>query len=236
MPTGSSTRAAPAKNRIWSSAGGISSVRVSSIGLPVFSHSAAMISSLRASSASANFRSILCRSLGVVSRHESKAVLAAAYARSTSSAEDTGAEANTSPVAGLTRSARRPSTASTSSPLMKLRTALITDSVPVVVAVVVVAELVMTGHSFFFVAHRRALANLLDPAAGSEADGRQSPSARHPRALSWAACARCCSLAAATSSGNCRSASPAGHPLRTSRRGCSACADRFDPLSTGALP
>ena len=39
----SSSRAAPAKNRIWSVAGGNSSVRVSSIGLPVFSHSAAMI-------------------------------------------------------------------------------------------------------------------------------------------------------------------------------------------------
>ena len=35
----SRTRAAPAKNRIWSTIGAISSDRVSEIGLPVFSHS-----------------------------------------------------------------------------------------------------------------------------------------------------------------------------------------------------
>ena len=34
----SSTRAAPAKNRIWSTIGGISSDSVSPSGLPVFSH------------------------------------------------------------------------------------------------------------------------------------------------------------------------------------------------------
>ena len=37
----SSTRAAPAKNRIWSTIGGISSDRVSATGLPVFSLSTA---------------------------------------------------------------------------------------------------------------------------------------------------------------------------------------------------
>ena len=74
----SSSRAAPAKKRIWSSAGGISSLRVSSIGLPVFSHSAAMMSSARSSIASANLSSIRCRSLGVVSRQVSKALDAAA--------------------------------------------------------------------------------------------------------------------------------------------------------------
>ena len=73
----SSSRAAPAKKRIWSIAGGISSVRVSSIGLPVFWHSAAMISSARSSIASANFSSMRCRSDGVVSRQLSKAVRAA---------------------------------------------------------------------------------------------------------------------------------------------------------------
>ncbi len=52
----SSTRAAPAKNRSWSSIGGISSLRVSASGLPVFSHSTAMISSARASTASANLQ------------------------------------------------------------------------------------------------------------------------------------------------------------------------------------
>lgn len=49
----SSMRAAPAKNRIWSTIGGISSVRVSSSGLPVFSDSAAIRSSARSSNASA---------------------------------------------------------------------------------------------------------------------------------------------------------------------------------------
>ena len=41
----SSIRAAPAKNRIWSTIGGISSDMVSATGLPVFSHSAATNSS-----------------------------------------------------------------------------------------------------------------------------------------------------------------------------------------------
>ena len=73
----SSSRAAPAKKRIWSTAGGISSVRVISIGLPVFWHSAAMMSSARSSIACANFSRACWRSLGVVSRHDSKAVDAA---------------------------------------------------------------------------------------------------------------------------------------------------------------
>ena len=73
----SSTRAAPAKNRIWSTIGGISSLRVSAIGLPVFSHSTAMSSSARASIASANLSSARCRSLGVLSRQLSNAVAAA---------------------------------------------------------------------------------------------------------------------------------------------------------------
>ena len=52
-------------------------MRVSSIGLPVFWHSAAMTSSARSSIASANLSSIRCRSDGVVSRHDSNAVAAA---------------------------------------------------------------------------------------------------------------------------------------------------------------
>ncbi len=97
----SSIRAAPAKKRIWSSDGGISSVRVSSIGLPVFWHSAAMTSSARSSIASANFSSARCRSDGVLSRHDSNALLAAAYAASTSSWADSGAVPNTSPEVGI---------------------------------------------------------------------------------------------------------------------------------------
>jgi hypothetical protein len=56
--------------------GGISSDRVSPIGLPVFSLSIATISSARDSIASANFSSACCRSLGVVSRQLSNAVAA----------------------------------------------------------------------------------------------------------------------------------------------------------------
>ena len=69
----SRTRAAPAKNRIWSTMPGSSSAAVPAIGLPVFSHSAATISSARASIASAIFSSASCRSLGVESRQVSKA-------------------------------------------------------------------------------------------------------------------------------------------------------------------
>ena len=126
----SSTRAAPAKNRSWSSAGGISSLRVSSIGLPVFSHSAAMISSARSSIASANFSSARCRSEGVVSRQVSKAEAAAAYAASTSACTDTGADPKTWPVVGSIRSARRPSAASTDLPSMKFCTVRATGHSP----------------------------------------------------------------------------------------------------------
>ncbi len=51
----SSSRAAPAKNRIWSTIGPISSALVSGAGLPQFSTSAATMSSARASMASASF-------------------------------------------------------------------------------------------------------------------------------------------------------------------------------------
>ena len=49
----SSTRAAPAKKRSWSTAGGSSSLSVSAIGLPVFSTSTLTNSADRFSSASA---------------------------------------------------------------------------------------------------------------------------------------------------------------------------------------
>ena len=69
----SSTRAAPAKKRIWSIIGGISSAIVTAIGLPVFCDSSATSSSACASSASAISSSASWRSDGVVSRHVSKA-------------------------------------------------------------------------------------------------------------------------------------------------------------------
>src|SRR5580704_12605426 len=61
----SSTRAAPAKKRIWSTIGGISSDSTSAFGLPVFSLSTATSCSARASIASAIFNSASWRSGGV---------------------------------------------------------------------------------------------------------------------------------------------------------------------------
>ena len=62
----SSTRAAPAKNRKWSELGGSSSEAVRPIGLPVSRHSTRVISSARASIASAILSSASERSCGVV--------------------------------------------------------------------------------------------------------------------------------------------------------------------------
>ena len=73
----SSTRAAPAKKRKWSELGGSSSEAVSPIGLPVSLHSTAVISSARASIASAILSSAEARSCGVVSPHASNAAAAA---------------------------------------------------------------------------------------------------------------------------------------------------------------
>ncbi len=87
----SSTRAAPAKNRIWSTIGGISSDIVRPRGLPVFSDSASTISCARSSIASAMRSSARWRSLGVLSRQPSKAAAAADMAASTSAGPETGA-------------------------------------------------------------------------------------------------------------------------------------------------
>ena len=87
----SSTRAAPAKNLIWSTEGGISSEVVSATGLPVLRVSAATISSARFSIASANLSRARLRSDGVLSRHPSNAFAAACMAASTSWRPDTGA-------------------------------------------------------------------------------------------------------------------------------------------------
>ena len=73
----SSTRAAPAKNRSWSTHGGSSSVSVNAIGLPVFSHSTLTNSALRSSRASAILSIARCRSAGVVSPQVSNAFSAA---------------------------------------------------------------------------------------------------------------------------------------------------------------
>ena len=73
----SSTRAAPAKNRIWSIAGGSSSSTVKPIGLPVSLDSTSTNSRDRFSSASAILSMASCRSLGVVSPQVSNAFAAA---------------------------------------------------------------------------------------------------------------------------------------------------------------
>ena len=102
----SSIRAAPAKNRIWSTIGGISSEAVSPSGLPVFCDSALTNTSALASSASAIRSRARLRSAGVESRQPGKASAAERKAASTSASPETGAVAKTSPVLGSIRSAR----------------------------------------------------------------------------------------------------------------------------------
>ena len=116
-------RAAAAKKRIWSIIGGISSDAVRAIGLPVFSTSAAISSSARASMASAMRNRASERCDGVVSRQPGKASAAAAIAASTSAWPDSGAVAYFSPVTGLMTSSVCPSVASTGLPLTKLENA-----------------------------------------------------------------------------------------------------------------
>ena len=83
-------RAAPAKKRIWSTMGGISSSMVSWKGLPVFSDSARTRSSARASRASAIRMSARLRSEGVVRFHEVKASAATPRAWSMSAGPGDG--------------------------------------------------------------------------------------------------------------------------------------------------
>jgi len=110
----SSTRAAPAKNRSWSTIGGISSDAVRLSGFPVWLASRATMSSALASIASASFSSAACRSPGVVRPQlVRKAASAAAYAASTSEAADTGARAITAAVAGSITSVKESVAAST---------------------------------------------------------------------------------------------------------------------------
>jgi hypothetical protein len=112
-------RAAPAKKRTWSTIGGISSERVRWIGLPVLRTSRSMMSSARASNASAMRISASDRSEGVVSRHDSNAAAAACMAASTSAGPDSGAVAYSSPVTGSMTGLVRPSAASTYFPSTK---------------------------------------------------------------------------------------------------------------------
>ena len=74
----SRTRAAPAKNRIWSTIGGISSAMVTWLGLPVLRPSAATSSSAAFSTSSAKSSSAFCRCDGVVRFQSLNAFAAAA--------------------------------------------------------------------------------------------------------------------------------------------------------------
>ena len=85
-------RAAPAKNRSWSTLGGTSSVAATASGLPVLRHSASVSSPARRSTASANRSSARERSAGVLPLQVSNAAAAARMASSTSAAVETGAQ------------------------------------------------------------------------------------------------------------------------------------------------
>jgi hypothetical protein len=117
----SSIRAAPAKNRSWSTDGGSSSDSVRPTGLPVFLDSTRVISSARCSTASAKRSIARLRSAGVASRQVSNAVAATCSASSTSAALDTGACAYASPVLGSTTSLYAPSRGSVYLPFTKFR-------------------------------------------------------------------------------------------------------------------
>jgi hypothetical protein len=87
-------------------------------GLPALADSRRPISSAAASSESAIFSSSRLRSWGVVSFHVANACSAASTARSTSSLDDPGTLAMTSPLAGFSTSMVSPDAASTKSPPM----------------------------------------------------------------------------------------------------------------------
>ena len=112
-------RAAPAKKRRLSAMNGISSSKNALRGLPASADSRSASTSAFSSIASASLSSAVDRSPGVVVDQPSNAARAAATARSTSSEEESGACAMTSPVEGLITSSVAPSAASANSPLMK---------------------------------------------------------------------------------------------------------------------
>src|SRR5919205_2641346 len=111
----SSRRAAPAKKRMLSAENGISS-RDAIKGLPTFSDSSCASSSACSSSTSASRCRSSDRSFGVFSSQSGSTFFAASTARSTSSAEQRGTDAITSPVAGAITSIVSPDALSTNSP------------------------------------------------------------------------------------------------------------------------
>src|SRR2546423_479927 len=125
-------RAAPAKKRRLSTMKGISSSLNACRGLPALRASRSASSSPWDSSASASLSSAAWRSPGVVRDQPSKALRAAATARSTSSLVDTGSCASSSPLAGLTMArvseagARARPTVGDDDPLLALHDALAT--------------------------------------------------------------------------------------------------------------
>ena len=115
----SGMRPAPAKNRSVSLTAGISSSKKALRGLPASAASRSEISSACSSRMSASFSIALARSAGVVAAHPGKAAFAAATARFTSSSDESGMSAITSPLAGFVTSSVSPLAASTDSPSMK---------------------------------------------------------------------------------------------------------------------
>src|SRR5689334_4832145 len=114
----SSWRAAPAKKRRLSAENGISS-REAISGLPTFSDSSCASSSTCSSRTSASLCRSSERSFGVLSSQSGSAAFAAAIARSTSSDEQFGTSAITSPVAGAITSIVSPDALSAHPPPMK---------------------------------------------------------------------------------------------------------------------
>src|SRR6478609_3141629 len=100
----SSSRAAPAKNRSWSTPWSTSSLAMYRTGWPVSRACTALISSRRPAIAVARSRRYACRAPGVSRFHVVDARSAAAYARSTSSCVEIGERPSGSPVTGSTRS------------------------------------------------------------------------------------------------------------------------------------
>lgn len=118
----SNNLAAPAKNRIWSTIGGISSAIVTWLGLPVLRPSASTSACAFFSTSSAKSSIAFCRCDGVVRFQSLNAFDAAEYALSMSASLDTGAVPYSSPVAGSTSAIVAPLTESTDSPPMKFWT------------------------------------------------------------------------------------------------------------------
>jgi hypothetical protein len=112
----SSSRAAPAKKRSWSTPWSTSSVAMCALIWPVSRDCSSTSSSRAASTASAICSSASWRALGVVRLHDFDARRAAAKAASTSSAVEIGDRPSARPVVGSTSSMKSVAAESTRAP------------------------------------------------------------------------------------------------------------------------